>query len=353
MRYSDAVLEVRARLQELEQDFWLDNELLRAINEGVTRFSQEEKWPYLYTVADSIDLPAETTTLELQPGVAYERHFNMLLTFDGDSRPRKPNRVHPSEGYDLRMRYTTAASEPLAYYISNQLRVGQDEVQSLANAGSTSGTFTLDFDGQTTGTISRGATAAVIQAALVALSNVGPSDVTCWGGPLGTDTVYIRFKANLGATDQALMTLGGTTTSLTIAQVSAGGAPDGTYTPVIRFVPNLTRAATIEYQYIRDPVLYTGLVSALTNSDYLDIPDEYAMGVCAYATAHAFLKELNFSRKADEQLALYQKAVNDATRNARKVTPDSGLVWGRTQPQYGWSDPDAELQYSIPDLLGS
>lgn len=353
MRYSTAILEVRARLQELTADFWLDDELLRAINEGINRFALEEKWPYLYTVATNQALAADEETLELQPGVSYERHFNMLLTFSGDTRPRKPRRVHPSEGYDLRMNYHTSASEPLAYYIQNQLRSGQDEVQSIRNTGSTTGTFTLTYDGQTTGTIARGASATTVYDALVALSNVGPSDVEVWGGPLGTDYIYVRFTRNLGSTDQPLMTLGGTTTSMTVAEVTAGGAPDGTYTAVVRFVPVLSRAATIEYQYIRDPVLYTGLVADLTNSDHLDIPEEYAMGVCAYATGHAFLKELNFSRKADEQFALYQKAVSDAKREARKVTPDSGLVWGRQEPQYGWSDSAAELQYSIPDLLGS
>ena len=348
MLYTDALLEVRARLQELAADFWLDNELYRAINEGVTRFSQEEKWPFLYTVAENISLAADATTLELQPGVSYERHFNMLLTFSGDLRPRKPRRVHPSEGYNLRMNYTTSASEPLAYYIANQLRVGQDEIQSLINAGSTTGTFTLTYDGQTTGTISRGATAAVIKTALVALSNIGPSDVQVWGGPLATDTVYIRFVGALAATDQPIMTLGGTTTSLTIAEYAAGGTGQSGYTPVIRFVPAMNRAATIEYQYIRDPLLET----ASFGGKYLDVPDEYAMGVCAYAAGHAFLKELDYSKKADEQFALYQKAVADAKREARKVTPDSGLVWGRSEPQYGWSEQAAELQYSVPELLG-
>ena len=347
MLYTTALLEVRARLQELTADFWLDNELYRAINEGVTRFAQEEKWPYLYTVADGLSLAASEDTMQLQPGVAYSRHFNLIVTFSGDDRPRKPKRVHPSEGYNLRSNYYTASSEPLAYYIANQLRTGQDEIQSLVNAGVTTGNFTLTYDGQTTASISRGASAADIEAALIALSNIGEADVDCWGGALGTDTVYVRFQNNLGGADVSAMTLGGTTTSMTIATVNAGGTGAGEYTPVVRFVPAMNRAATVEYQYIRDPVLVT---SPTTES--LDIPDEYAMGVCAYAAGHAFLKELNFSKKADEQFALYQKAVSDAKRESRKVTPDSGLVWGRTEPQYGWTEPDAELQYSVPDVLG-
>jgi hypothetical protein len=345
--YTTALLEVRARLQELTADFWLDNELYRAINEGVTRFAQEEKWPYLYTVADSLSLAANEDTMQLQPGVAYTRHFNLIATFSGDDRPRKLRRVHPSEGYNLRMQYYTAQSEPLAYYISNQLRTGQDEIQSIANTGSTAGNFTLTYDGQTTGSISRGATAATIEAALVALSNIDEGEVDVWGGALGTDTVYVRFQNDLGGVNVSAMTLGGTTTNMTITEYAAGGAGQGAYTPVIRFVPAMNRAATLEYQYIRDPVLVT---SPTTES--LDIPDEYAMGVCAYAAGHAFLKELNFSKKADEQFALYQKAVADAKRESRKVTPDSGLVWGKTEPQYGWMDPEAEMDYNIPETLG-
>lgn len=348
MLYTDALLEVRARLQELEPDFWLDNELYRAINEGLTRFAVEEKWPYLYTVATGITLAADSDTLELQPDVSYERHFNMLLTFEGQTRPRAPRRVHPSEGYGLRLQYTTHAAEPLAYYISNQVRSGQDEVQSLVNAGSASGTFTLTFDGQTTAVISRGATATTIEAALKALSNVGTADVECWGGTLGTDTVYIRFVNNLGGVDQALMTLGGTVTSLTIAEVVAGGASQGTYMPVVKFVPVINREADIEYQYIRKPVL----VTASYPGKHLDIPNEYAMGVCAYAAGSAFLKELQYSQKAEEQFALYQKAVQDAKRESRKITPDSGLVWGGQQPQYGWSGSSPELDYGLPELLG-
>jgi hypothetical protein len=348
MLYTDALLEVRARLQELVPDFWLDNELYRAINEGVTRFSQEEKWPYLYTIAEDQEVAASAETVELVPGVAYERHFNMLLRFEGDARPRKPRRVHPSEGYDLRMHYSAGASEPLAYYISNTLRTNVDEVAALANVGDQAGTFTLTFGAQTTSTIARGATAAVIEAALVALSTIDTDEIEVSGGPLGDNEVIIRFVGDLGGANAAAITLGGTTTDMSITVRQTGGAVGGgVYVPVIRFVPVVNRAYTLEYQYIRDPIL---VASPTTES--LDIPEEYAMGVCAFATGHAFLKELNFSAKAEEQFALYQKAVQDAKRESRKVTPDSGLVWGGQQPQYGWTGDAAELDYSIPELLG-
>ncbi len=350
MLYTDALLEVRARLQELVADFWTDAELYRAINEGLLRFAQEEKWPYLYTVSSGIALAADQPTLELEPGVAWERHFNMLLTFSGDVRPRAPRRVHPSEGYGLRLGYSNSVgqSEPLAYYIEHTRRMHNDTVQSLSNIGDPAGNFTLTYSAQTTGNISRGATAATIEAALVALSNIAPGDVEVSGGPLGQDTVYIRFNGALSAQAISALTLAGTTTSMAIAVTQTGGASGGTFVPVVRFVPTINRAATIEYQYIRDPLLVTSSYTGLS----LDIPEEYAMGICAYAAGHAFLKELNFSAKAEEQFALYQKVVQDAKREARKVTPDSGLIWGGQQPQWGWQDPAGELAYSVPPILG-
>lgn len=245
MLYTDALLETRARLQELSADFWLDNELYRAINEGIMRFSLEEKWPWYFTAKTAVAHAANTATLGLEAGVSFERVFNLGMSFSGDTRMRQPHRVHPAEGFELRAKYGTAASEPLAYYITTE------------------------------------ATAS------------------------------------------------------------------GVYTATVRFVPVVNRASTIEYTYLRRPTV----VAAPTNQ-HLDVPEEWAMGVCAYAAGHAFLKELNFSQKADEQFALYQKTVSDAKREMRKISPDSGLVWGRQQPQYGWTDPSDELLYSVPDTLG-
>lgn len=347
MLYTDALLEVRARLQELSPDFWLDNELYRAINEGVNRFAQEEKWPYLYTVSSGIPLAASTETLDLQEGVSYERHFNLMLLFEGDNRPRLPQRVHPAEGYKLRRSYYTDAGEPLAYYIYSQQRVGSDEVQSITNTGSTAGTFSITFDTQNTGLFSRGSTAAQIQVQLIGLSNVGPADVFCYGGPLGTGPVYVRFQRGLGGANVPAMTLGGTTTDMTVATVTVGGAPVSQYVSTVRFVPAMTRACTLEYQYIRDPITTTS-----PSTEHLDVPDEYAMGICAYATGHAFLKELQFSQKAEEQFALYAKSVGDAKRESRKVTPDQSLAWGKNAPEYGYVDDVTLMDLIVPPQLG-
>ncbi len=351
MQYTDALLEVRSRLQELTPNFWLDNELYRAINEGVTRFAMEEKWPYLYTVRTGIVLPADQETLELESGVAYTRHFNMLLGFDGDNRLRKPRRIHPSEGYDLRLRYTTNASEPLAYYLYSARATGQLVPTALV-ANWEDGVEVVWTLTSSNGVTSRTVSQNDLDTELEFEWN---EFATYYGGSVvGIDGVpYIVYTsvADVGVdpetnTDDWAPLVDGVEF---IAAFDSAVGFGGEYTPAIRFVPAMNREATIEYQYIRNPEL-APVGDEGTYS--LDVPDEYTMGVCAYAAGHAFLKELSYSQKADEQFALYQKAVQDAKREARKVTPDSGLVWGREEPQYGWTSPDAELLYSIPDTLG-
>lgn len=249
MDLTTARLEVRARLQELAEDFWQDDEVDRAINEGVNRFCQEEKWPWLYTVYTGGTLAAGDTDMDLIEGVAFERHFNLLATFDGDPRPRALRRVGPAEGYRLRTTFYNALSEPMAYYIASQ----------------------------------------------------------------------------------------------------ASQNDDGEYTPTITFVPAVTRDMDVEYQYIRDPV------EVVAGNDTLDIPNEYVMGVIAYATGHLFLKELSpVADKAQEQFDLYRKIVDDAKKQLRKLSIDQGFAWGRNQPEFaGPLDDQALLDIMTPPTLGT
>jgi hypothetical protein len=246
MDYGTAKTEVRARLQELAPDFWTDSEVLRAMNEGLTRFSLEEKWTWLLAERTGVNLAANTPTLDLEAGVNFERHFNLMMEFTGDSRPRLPRRVSAVEGYQLRTRFYNTASEPMYYYIA--------------------------YD----------------------------------------------------ATGESVV-------------------------PTVRFVPVLNRAATVSYQYIRDPVPLTG-----ADAQVIDCPDEYVMAVVAYATGHLFLKELSTSAKADEQFALYQKIVNDARRLHKKLIPDSGFAWGRNEPEFGAAviDDDFYAQLVTPPTFG-
>lgn len=87
------------------------------------------------------------------------------------------------------------------------------ETQTVTITGTpTGGTFTLTFEGQTTGAIAYNASAATVQTALVALSNIGPGDVICTGGALPGTAVVVEFTGALAGANRTLMTA---TSSLT------------------------------------------------------------------------------------------------------------------------------------------
>lgn len=102
-----------------------------------------------------------------------------------------------------------------------------DEVQSVTITGDpTGGTFTLTYSGQTTAGIPFNASAAAVQSALVALSNIGTGDVIVTGP---TDDVYlVTFTNAFQGTNVAQMTAsaggltGGTSPGVTVATVTAG-----------------------------------------------------------------------------------------------------------------------------------
>lgn len=122
--------------------------------------------------------------------------------------------------------------------------------------GPTGGTFTLTWSGQTTSAIAYNATAATVQTALEALSNIAPGDVVVtgsaggpytltWGGTHLSDDVAAPTASGASLT-------GGTSPGVTIATPTAGGAAtasDGTQILAgflvdgIFFNPGSTKAA--------------------------------------------------------------------------------------------------------------
>lgn len=117
-----------------------------------------------------------------------------------------------------------------------------DEVQTITEGGSGLTSFTLTYSGQTTASIDDQATAAQVQAALEALSNIAVGDVTVTGDAGGPYTV--TFGGSLANTNVAEMTAtptGGTGT-VTIATATAGGADgasDGTQVAVGHLVSSV------------------------------------------------------------------------------------------------------------------
>lgn len=83
-----------------------------------------------------------------------------------------------------------------------------NEQQTITLANATGGTFTLTYSGQTTAAIAYNAAASAVQSALIALSNIGASDVSVSGSAGGPYTV--TFQGALAGTDVAELTASAT-----------------------------------------------------------------------------------------------------------------------------------------------
>ncbi|WP_039942974.1 hypothetical protein [Streptomyces himastatinicus] len=131
-----------------------------------------------------------------------------------------------------------------------------NEVQTVTiTGGPTGGTFTLTYSGQTTAAIAYNATAAAVQTALEALSNVNPGDMTVTGNAGGPYTV--TFGGQYLGDNVAQMTAtgsftGGSSPAVAVATTTAGGtatASDGTQTfrgflfTEVSFAPGATKVA--------------------------------------------------------------------------------------------------------------
>src|SRR3954469_12283860 len=103
-----------------------------------------------------------------------------------------------------------------------------DEQQTVRGATATGGTFTLTFNGQTTAPLAFNATAAQVDTALEALSNVGANNIQTSGGPVNTANVNVFFRRALQQSDQDQISgdgaaLTGTSPTLGTATAQEGG----------------------------------------------------------------------------------------------------------------------------------
>ncbi|MFJ7990340.1 hypothetical protein [Streptomyces sp. NPDC096351] len=110
-----------------------------------------------------------------------------------------------------------------------------NEIQTLTvTGGPTGGTFTITFSGQTTGAIAYNASAATVQTALEALSNVNAGDIKVTGNAGGPWTLTYGGQylgENVGAVTTTETFTGGTSPDITIATTTGGDtatASDGT-----------------------------------------------------------------------------------------------------------------------------
>lgn len=109
-----------------------------------------------------------------------------------------------------------------------------NEVQSIAITGTpTGGTFTLSFKGQQTAPIPYSATAAQVQSALEALSNLDPNDVVVTGGALPGSAVTVTFGGRYSGSDVP--------TLVSTAALTGGSSPAVNVTTTTQGLPGVPR----------------------------------------------------------------------------------------------------------------
>ena len=123
-------------------------------------------------------------------------------------------------------------------YLGTNIVADGPETQVVTITGApTGGTFTLTYSGQTTSGIAYNANAATVQAALEALSNIGPGNVSASGGALPGTAVKVRFVGKFYNTNVAAMTASGASlTGGTSPAVAISAGPGGSGTSFVRAV---------------------------------------------------------------------------------------------------------------------
>ena len=206
-------------------------QVLWALNAGLRQITTEREWPWLFKIAtstttlddDTIDLPADhsrTSYITVDGYDLDEASPRELAGLRADDDGASCPALYAVEANTLRIypKPTAGLAIEHAYFANEATLVGTQQTITLGGAGLTS--FTLTYSGQTTASIDDAATAADIQAALVALSNIAAGEVVVAGSVAGPFTV--TFKGSLaGTTTLMTATPTGGTGTVTVALVAS------------------------------------------------------------------------------------------------------------------------------------
>lgn len=149
------------------------------------------------------------------------------------SIPDTPDLSFSLESYD-------ASAEFEAVLLNQAYSVAGGTATVTVNG--TGGTFTLSYGGQTTAAINYGATKADVLAALEALSNLAPGDVSVDGNPGGPYTIlfspaFLAANSPVGTVTADGTALTGTGAAATIATAEGVLMPDGTALNPAKYLP--------------------------------------------------------------------------------------------------------------------
>jgi len=147
------------------------------------------------------------------------------ITFDGYKPNGDPLGSGPTTDLTMDVTATTTVNDVLDHLNKT------NEVQTLTISGCGAGdTFTLSDGTDTTNAIDYNATAATVQAQLIAdIASISAGDVVCAGGPLNATAVNITFQGNLAAQDVTDLTIDTTnlTGTGTVVETIKGSAVQG------------------------------------------------------------------------------------------------------------------------------
>lgn len=205
------------------------------------------------------------------------------------------------------------------------------ELQTLSQTGvATDGTFTLTFDGQTTGNIAYNATAAQIKTALEGLSNVDTDDITVTG-TLDAGDVTFQFKDTLGNVDMISID----SSSLTPSEQS-----NYTFTETIKGQAWMNNSSNSVTAYGMTMTLYdTGTVQISLNKDTGSLKSKLRNMVNAYNSVRSFIKE---KTAYDKETAEAGVLISNYTTRVIKNLLRTGL----TNPATGFTSGEEDFIYA-------
>lgn len=150
---------------------------------------------------------AETNELNKTRAFTYDTASNLVRSFDRNGRVTRYGR--DNLGRLIEETWYDGSTPPTATAVTTTEGGPHDEVQRVGHTGASYGTFTLSFDGQTTGTITYNASADTVRTALENLSNIDSGDITVTktqNGP-STHEWQIVFRGSKAGTNVAQITI--------------------------------------------------------------------------------------------------------------------------------------------------